>query len=77
VFADARQTFAADALLALVARFEDPRVGGVSGELILGAESAAGRRSNRDRRTANAEWLAQEQRAGDRRLSSTVSDGER
>jgi len=75
VFADARQTFAADALLALVARFEDPRVGGVSGELILGAESAAGRRSNRDRRTSNAEWLAQEQRAGDRRLSSTVSDG--
>jgi cellulose synthase/poly-beta-1,6-N-acetylglucosamine synthase-like glycosyltransferase len=35
VFADARQTFAPDALRALVAPLADPRVGGVSGELVL------------------------------------------
>jgi poly-beta-1,6-N-acetyl-D-glucosamine synthase len=38
VFADARQQFAADALLALVAGFADPQVGGVSGELVLDCE---------------------------------------
>ena len=38
VFADARQTFAADALRALVAPLSDPRVGGVSGELVLDCE---------------------------------------
>ena len=38
VFADARQTFAADALRHLVAPFADPRVGGVTGELVLDAE---------------------------------------
>lgn len=38
VFADARQHFSADALLELVANFADPRVGGVTGELILDAE---------------------------------------
>ena len=46
VFADARQTFAPDALRALVAPFADPRVGGVTGELILDVRSpAAGRRA--------------------------------
>jgi biofilm PGA synthesis N-glycosyltransferase PgaC len=35
VFADARQTFAPDALQRLAAPFADPRVGGVSGELML------------------------------------------
>lgn len=35
VLADARQTFAADALLQLVRNFADPRVGAVSGSLIL------------------------------------------
>jgi cellulose synthase/poly-beta-1,6-N-acetylglucosamine synthase-like glycosyltransferase len=35
VFADARQTFAPDALRALVAPFADRRVGAVTGELIL------------------------------------------
>lgn len=35
VFADARQAFARDALRALVAPFADPRVGAVTGELIL------------------------------------------
>ena len=39
VFADARQTFAPDALRRLVAPMADPRVGGVSGELVLDCES--------------------------------------
>lgn len=38
VFADARQRFSDDALLHLVANFSDPRVGGVTGELVLDAE---------------------------------------
>lgn len=38
VFADARQTFAPDALRMLVAPFADERVGGVTGELLLDAE---------------------------------------
>lgn len=41
VFADARQRFAPDAILELVANFEDPQVGGVSGELILDWELQA------------------------------------
>jgi biofilm PGA synthesis N-glycosyltransferase PgaC len=39
VFADARQTFAGDALRALVAPLADPRIGGVSGELVLDCET--------------------------------------
>ncbi len=42
VFADARQTFAHDALRQLVANFSDPRVGGVTGELVLDCEHDAG-----------------------------------
>jgi poly-beta-1,6-N-acetyl-D-glucosamine synthase len=42
VFTDARQTFAPDALRALVAPLADPKVGGVSGELLLDCESGAG-----------------------------------
>ena len=38
VFADARQRFAPDAIRHLVANFDDPEVGGVSGELILDSE---------------------------------------
>ena len=38
VFADARQQFAADALVQLVANFADPAVGGVTGELLLDCE---------------------------------------
>lgn len=38
VFADARQHFCNNALVELVANFEDPRVGGVTGELVLDAE---------------------------------------
>lgn len=41
VFADARQTFAADALAHLVANFADPSVGGVTGELVLDCERDA------------------------------------
>ena len=76
VFADARQTFAADALRRLVAPFADPGVGGVSGELILGAETAAGRRSRPERRRETEdEWLDHERRVNDRRYASTVGDG--
>jgi biofilm PGA synthesis N-glycosyltransferase PgaC len=42
VFADARQTFAPDALRALVAPLADPAIGGVSGELLLDCESGDG-----------------------------------
>ncbi len=42
VFADARQTFAPDALRALVEPFADRAVGGVSGELLLDCESGEG-----------------------------------
>jgi poly-beta-1,6-N-acetyl-D-glucosamine synthase len=38
VFADARQVFASDALRELVAPFDDPAVGGVTGELLLDCE---------------------------------------
>lgn len=40
VFADARQRFAPDAILALVSNFADPEVGAVTGELILDCELA-------------------------------------
>jgi cellulose synthase/poly-beta-1,6-N-acetylglucosamine synthase-like glycosyltransferase len=39
VFADARQQFSREALVELVANFADPQVGGVTGELVLDAES--------------------------------------
>jgi poly-beta-1,6-N-acetyl-D-glucosamine synthase len=42
VFTDTRQAFAPDALRALVAPFADPKVGGVTGELLLDCESVAG-----------------------------------
>jgi cellulose synthase/poly-beta-1,6-N-acetylglucosamine synthase-like glycosyltransferase len=38
VFADARQRFSPDAILHLVENFDDPEVGGVTGELILDCE---------------------------------------
>jgi len=41
VFADARQRFAPDAIRRLVAAFSDPRVGAVSGELIIDCERDA------------------------------------
>jgi cellulose synthase/poly-beta-1,6-N-acetylglucosamine synthase-like glycosyltransferase len=42
IFADARQRFAPNALLELVANFADARVGGVTGELMLDCEEAPG-----------------------------------
>jgi cellulose synthase/poly-beta-1,6-N-acetylglucosamine synthase-like glycosyltransferase len=41
VFADARQRFTAPALSALASNFADPRVGAVTGELILDCESGS------------------------------------
>jgi cellulose synthase/poly-beta-1,6-N-acetylglucosamine synthase-like glycosyltransferase len=41
VFADARQTFAPNALTALVAPFGDPEVGAATGELVLDCEHGA------------------------------------
>jgi poly-beta-1,6-N-acetyl-D-glucosamine synthase len=80
VFADARQVFAADALVELVAPLTDPRVGGVTGELLLDAEAAC-RRSGRDRR-ARERRVAVRAGAADRRLDdrrrtlrSTIADG--
>lgn len=75
VFADARQHFASDALRALTSPFARPDVGGVSGELILGAETAAGRRDGRDRRALATAWPAPERRATTRRGSSSVGEG--
>ena len=63
IFADARQTFAPDAVRALVAPLADPRVGGVTGELVLACESTGGRREGTDRRRADApDWLAIDRR---------------
>ena len=42
VFADARQRFSPETLVELVANFADPQVGGVTGELVLDAESRDG-----------------------------------
>ena len=41
VFADARQRFARNALIALASNFADPSVGGVTGELVLDCEAGA------------------------------------
>jgi cellulose synthase/poly-beta-1,6-N-acetylglucosamine synthase-like glycosyltransferase len=82
VFADSRQAFAPDALRRLAAPFADPRVGGVSGELLLDCESAlfSNRRAAADRRRGHAGQLrasALERRASERRRSvaSTIADG--
>ena len=81
VFADARQVFAHDALRQLVAPFADRRVGAVTGELRLDAESPC-RRSGHDRRHVGrrAAWreAAYDRRGQDRRkvsLRSTIADG--
>jgi biofilm PGA synthesis N-glycosyltransferase PgaC len=42
IFGDARQRFSPDTLVALVSNFEDPVVGGVTGELILDCEQEDG-----------------------------------
>jgi cellulose synthase/poly-beta-1,6-N-acetylglucosamine synthase-like glycosyltransferase len=83
VFADARQTFAPDALGRLVAPFADPRVGAVTGELRLDCESAlfANRRTIVDRRLGgeprgNAGGALDRREVTDRRsIASTIADG--
>ena len=80
VFADMRQAFAPDALRALVAPFRDPRVGAVSGELVLDGESRDrrhddDRRADRDRRTL--ENLDDGPRTSGQRTSSRRSTGRR
>jgi len=72
VFADARQRFADDALRELLAPFQDPMIGGVTGELLLDAEAVlfSNRRRQADRRTTR--------RGGSERrqlLTSTIGDG--
>jgi poly-beta-1,6-N-acetyl-D-glucosamine synthase len=82
VFADARQTFAPDALRQLVAPFSDPAIGGVSGELLLDCESAlfTNRRGDEDRRrgAGQARPARAERRSfANRRLAleSSIADG--
>ena len=79
VFADARQAFAPDALRELSAPFADPRVGAVTGELLLDAESPC-RRAGSDRRashSASSTWSVERRGGVDRRrtLRSTIADG--
>jgi biofilm PGA synthesis N-glycosyltransferase PgaC len=79
IFADARQTFAPDAVRALVAPLTDPRVGGVTGELVLGCESTGGRRKGTDRRGTHASGWRGTDRRGlvERRghLASATAEG--
>ncbi len=81
VFADARQTFASDALRALVAPFRDPAVGGVTGELLLDCESAlfSNQRTRGDRRRPVAQdrdgRTDRRSRVDRRSGSSTIGDG--
>jgi cellulose synthase/poly-beta-1,6-N-acetylglucosamine synthase-like glycosyltransferase len=91
VFADMRQAFAPDALRALVAPFRDPRVGAVTGELVLNGESRD-RRQDDDRRAEQDRRAVEDRRddmrrtAGQRksrrrwsgrraRFESTITDG--
>jgi cellulose synthase/poly-beta-1,6-N-acetylglucosamine synthase-like glycosyltransferase len=80
IFADARQTFAPDALQALVAPLADPSVGGVTGELVLGCETSGGRRKAADRREDDRRHSERgtSRRTGEERrghLASTIADG--
>lgn len=79
VFADARQTFAPGAIRALVAPLADPRVGGVTGELILGCETDSGRRQGVDRRAVERRQRASEstRRTRERRghFASSIAEG--
>jgi biofilm PGA synthesis N-glycosyltransferase PgaC len=78
VFADARPVFARDALLELTAPFRDPRVGAVTGELLLDAESPGRRTADRRRIAVGRRDAAKERRAGAERrrtVESTIADG--
>jgi poly-beta-1,6-N-acetyl-D-glucosamine synthase len=74
VFADMRQGFAPDALRALVAPFRDPRVGAVTGELVLEGES---RDRRAEERRARLERRAIEDRRGVRRHTDGQRKGRR
>jgi poly-beta-1,6-N-acetyl-D-glucosamine synthase len=80
VFADARQTFAPDALRELAAPFADPRVGAVTGQLQLDAESPC-RRSDGDRRVFDrragrrADGFERREQERRRIVRSTIADG--
>jgi cellulose synthase/poly-beta-1,6-N-acetylglucosamine synthase-like glycosyltransferase len=81
VFADARQVFAPGALLELTAPFRDPRVGAVTGELVLDCESADRRSPAVDRRVRpdiGRSHASAERRGGTERrrtVESTIGDG--
>ena len=71
VFADARQRFAADALIELTRPLLDRSVGGVTGELLLDCESAWRRTGPPDRRAAGRG----ESRTRRRTVESTIAAG--
>jgi poly-beta-1,6-N-acetyl-D-glucosamine synthase len=85
VFADARQMFAPDAVRALVAPLADPRIGGVTGQLLLDCEASevAGRRAGTERRRALGDRRGGDRGSGRRstgldrrgRIASTIADG--
>jgi len=77
VFADARQTFAADALTELTAPFADPHVGAVTGELVPDCERDDQRCAADRRSLGNGGYCGEERRSGgDRRsIVSTIADG--
>jgi len=79
VFADARQVFAHNALTELTGPFRDPRVGAVTGELLLDCESRRERLYDRRARSANAgPATGPNRRTGaDRRhtVDSTIGEG--
>jgi biofilm PGA synthesis N-glycosyltransferase PgaC len=80
VFADARQAFAPDAFVELTAPFGDPRVGAVTGELVLDAESPGRRVAAADRRRSAGDVADArgERRAGAERrhtIASTIAGG--
>ena len=79
VFADARQVFAADALVELTAPFRDPRVGAVTGELLLDCESPGRRLVDRRTRSSRLGLAPRPDRrtSADRRrtVESTIADG--
>jgi biofilm PGA synthesis N-glycosyltransferase PgaC len=79
VFADARQAFAANALVELTAPFRDARVGAVTGELLLDCESRGQRLADRRvNSTDAASATGADRRSGaDRRaaVESSIADG--
>ena len=80
VFADARQVFAPDALVELTAPFRDARIGAVTGELLLDAESPGRRVGAIDRRRNSgdvADGRGERRVNAERRrtIASTIADG--